>query len=198
MMPAKPGPGTERGARARSVFTNCPFDDSYKPMFEAIVFAVIALGFDVRSALSRDTGTEERLTKITTLIEEWGFGVHDLSFMRIDPGTRLPRYNMAFELGLFLGCCEYGRRKQTGESCLILDRQKWRYRKSLSDVSGRDVQAHGGKPSNAIKLVRDWLATESRMPKMPGGEFVVSQYRIGSFRSNYPSAVRRESGTGLR
>ena len=108
----------------RSVFINCPFDDSYKPIFEAIVFGVIALGFDIRSALSRDTGTEERLTKITSLIEECGFGIHDLSFMRIDPGTRLPRYNMAFELGLFLGCCEYGVRRHAAKSCLILDQQK--------------------------------------------------------------------------
>ena len=77
-------------------------------MFDAIVFAVIALNFDARSALARDTGTEERLRKIVRMIGESRFGIHDLSFMRVDRKTRLPRYNMAFELGLFLGCCEYG------------------------------------------------------------------------------------------
>jgi len=59
-------------------------------MFDAIVFAVIALNFDARSALERDTGTEERLRKIVRMIGESRFGIHDLSFMRVDRKTRLP------------------------------------------------------------------------------------------------------------
>jgi hypothetical protein len=140
------------------------------------VFAVLALGFDVQSALGRDTGTEERLSKILRMIGNCQFGIHDLSFMRIDRKTRLPRYNMVFELGLFLGCCEYGSSQQAGKSCLILDRERWRYRKSISDLSGRDIRAHEGKPLKAIPIVRDWLATESK-PELPGGQFVVEQYR---------------------
>jgi len=34
-----------------SVFVNCPFDDAYKPMFEAIVFAVFDCGYGPRCAL---------------------------------------------------------------------------------------------------------------------------------------------------
>lgn len=34
-----------------SVFVNCPFDDAYKPMFEAIVFAVFDCGYRPRCAL---------------------------------------------------------------------------------------------------------------------------------------------------
>jgi hypothetical protein len=74
-----------------AVFINCPFDPSYRKTFDAIVFAVCALGFEPRCALERDDGTQERLTKILQLIEHCQFGIHDLSYMKIDPGTRLPR-----------------------------------------------------------------------------------------------------------
>jgi hypothetical protein len=50
--------------------------------------------------------------------------------MRIDRSTKLPRYNMAFELGLFLGCCEFGGKGHKGKSRFILDRERWRYRSS--------------------------------------------------------------------
>ena len=178
-----------RPAKPLAVFINCPFDSSYRKIFDAIVFAVCALGFEPRCALDRDDGTEERLTKILELIDQCPFGIHDLSYMKIDPRTRLPRQNMSFELGLFLGL-EYAKRdratgKKPQKSCLILDRHQWRYRKSLSDLSGRDIRAHQGTPRQAIAAVRDWLVTESRRTDAPGAAFLVSQYR--RFRRQLPA-----------
>ena len=169
--------------RTRTVFINCPFDPSYRKIFDAIVFAVSALGFEPRCALEQDSGTEERLTKILQLIDQCPFGIHDLSYMKIDPRTRLPRHNMPFELGLFLGC-EFAGRQRPNKSCLILDREAFRYRKSLSDLSGRDIRAHKGKQSDAINAVRDWLVTASGRTDAPGGEFIVQQYR--HFRRQLP------------
>jgi hypothetical protein len=174
---------------APAVFINCPFDPSYRPVFDAIVFAVMALGFEPRCALERDTGTQERLKKIVEIIHSCQFGIHDLSFMRIDRSTKLPRYNMAFELGLFLGCCEFGGEGHKGKSCLILDRERWRYRKSLSDLSGRDIQGHKNDPKQAITAVRNWLATESQLSDRPGGSFVVRQYQ--RFRKELPKLCQR-------
>lgn len=37
--------------RRNLVFINCPFDNAYKPIFDAIVFAIYDLGFVARSAL---------------------------------------------------------------------------------------------------------------------------------------------------
>jgi len=172
-----------------AVFINCPFDASYRRLFDAIVFAVMALGFEPRCALERDTGTQERLRKIIEIIHSCPFGIHDLSFMRIDRRTKLPRYNMAFELGLFLGCSEFGSPGQAAKSCLILDRERWRYRKSLSDLSGRDIQDHKGNPDYAISAVRKWLATESQLAERPGGAFVIRQYK--RFRKELPNLCRR-------
>ena len=36
----------------RNVFINCPFDNAYAPIFEAIVFAVHDAGFRLRLALN--------------------------------------------------------------------------------------------------------------------------------------------------
>jgi hypothetical protein len=149
----------------------------------------MALGFEARCALERETGTQERLKKILEIIGICEFGIHDLSFMRLDPRTKLPRYNMAFELGLFLGCCEFGGESHKKKSGLILDRDRLRYRKSLSDLSGRDIQGHKGDPHNAIIAVRNWLATESRLTDQPGGTFIVKQYK--RFREQLPTLCRR-------
>jgi hypothetical protein len=117
------------------------------------------------------------------MVEDCPFGIHDLSYMKLDPGTRLPRQNMPFELGLFLGC-KFAKRGRSRKSCLILDRAKWRYRKSLSDLSGRDIHVHKGRPTLAITAVRDWLATESGRADPPGGAFIIRQYR--RFRRQLP------------
>ena len=174
---------------APAVFINCPLDSSYRRLFDAIVFAVMALGFKPRCALERDTGTQERLRKIVEIIRSCQFGIHDLSFMRIDRSTKLPRYNMVFELGLFLGCCEFGGKGHKAKSCLILDQERWRYRKSLSDLSGRDIQEHKNDPGQAITAVRNWLATESQLSDLPGGSFILRQYR--RFRRELPNLCRK-------
>ncbi len=109
--------------------------------------------------------------------------------MGTDPGTRLPRHNMAFELGLFLGCCEFGDESQRGKACLIMDRKRYRYRKSLSDLSGRDIQAHEGDPKQAIVIVRNWLVSQSSLSNRPGGTFVFGQYE--HFRKELPRLCRQ-------
>jgi hypothetical protein len=173
----------EAATWSRAVFINCPFDPSYREIFDAIIFSVCLLGFEPRCALEQESGTEERLAKILKLIEQCPLGIHDLSFMKMDPRTRLARHNMPFELGLFLGY-EFASRKRPKKSCLILDKEGFRYRKSLSDLSGRDVSAHKGTPKQAIVVVRNWLVTQSGREDAPGGAFIVQQYR--RFRRQLP------------
>ena len=64
---------------ANHVFINCPFDDDYRPLFDAAVFAVYDSGFVPRCALeSIDTG-QTRLAKIMSIIDACRYGLHDLS-----------------------------------------------------------------------------------------------------------------------
>jgi hypothetical protein len=94
---------------------------------------------------------------------------------------------MPFELGLFLGC-KFSTQALSKRNCLILDQEAYRYRKSLFDLSGRDIRAHRGKASHAILAVRDWLVTASRRTDAPGGDSLVTQL----------SALQKRSALALR
>jgi hypothetical protein len=105
--------------------------------------------------------------------------------VELDPATRLPRFNVPLELGLFLGCKRFGGEAQRKKVSLILDTDRFRYRQFISDLSGQDIHAHGGRPEQAIREVRNWLAVASSGSIMPGGAEVVSRYR--RFRNELPS-----------
>ena len=83
--------------------------------------------------------------------------VQDISRTELN-AAGLPRFNMPFELGLFLGAKRFGNAMQRRKTCLVLDREPYRYQAFLSDIAGQDIAAHGGEPVRAIGAVRDWLA----------------------------------------
>src|SRR5436190_1630456 len=93
---------------SRDVFINCPFDDTYTPFFNAIVFTVHDIGFRPRCALEASNAGQFRLEKIMDIISECKYSIHDLSRTSLDRETELPRFNMPFELGLDLGCRRFG------------------------------------------------------------------------------------------
>lgn len=167
-----------------SVFVNCPFDAGYRPLFDAILFTLLDLGFEPRCALEADDGAEVRLAKIERIIEQCRYGIHDLSTVELDAVTGLPRFNMPLELGLFLGCRRFGGRRHHRKSALILDGQPYRYRAFISDISGQDIHAHGQDPHRAVREVRDWLAAASRRQRLPGGAEIGRRYR--TFQADLP------------
>lgn len=175
---------------SRCVFINCPFSPDYQPIFRAILFAVYACEFRPRSAWEISDSSQNRLAKIVAVIRESKFGIHDISMMTIDPRTRLPRFNMPFELGLFLAAKSFGAGQQARKVALILDNDGYRYRDALSDVSGQDIAAHGGKPERAIHEVRNWLdGSRAHANSLPGGSYITRQYQ--AFGQSLPSASER-------
>lgn len=82
---------------------NCPFDDAYKPIRDAIIFTIHDAGFVARCALEINDGTQNRLDKIMRMISECKYGVHDISRTGLYRSRRLPRFNMPLELGIFFG-----------------------------------------------------------------------------------------------
>jgi hypothetical protein len=105
----------------RDVFINCPFDQAYRPLLRALLFAIHDCGFQARSALEVEDSGEIRVQKILRIIGESPFGIHDISRVTPDRSTKLPRFNMPLELGLFLGAKAFGSDKQQQKRCLILD-----------------------------------------------------------------------------
>lgn len=168
----------------RNVFLNCPFDGPYSHMFEAIAFAVFDCGFFLRCALETEDAGQVRMEKIFEIIGDCRFGINDLSRTCLDSATGLPRFNMPFELGIFLGARRYGQRRQQEKCCLILDREKYRYQIFLSDISGQDIREHGDNPMDAIRIVRNWLRNFSQQTGIPGGKVMGERYQ--AFRAELP------------
>lgn len=159
-----------------SVFLNVPFDKKYGRLFDALVFAVHDCGFTARSALEVDDSGQARVAKILDIIEQSKFGIHDISRAGIDRNTGLARFNMPLELGLFLGAKRYGSVQDRQKRCLVLDRDRYRYRNFCSDIAGQDIRAHNDRPREAIRAVRDWLSTHKTAVQMPGGKAIFDRY----------------------
>jgi hypothetical protein len=160
------------------VFINCPFDGEYRPMFEALVFAVHDCGFVARCALELEDASQVRIDKIQSIIGACGLGIHDISRTELDDTWKLPRFNMPLELGLYLGAKKYGTGDQRKKLALILDREEFRYQKYCSDIAGQDIRSHAGDPLAGVKIVRDWLRNASTASGIviPGGSVMVERY----------------------
>jgi hypothetical protein len=170
---------------ATSVFVNCPFDRQYKPLFEAILFAIVDCGFRPSCSLEIDDGSQIRVEKIFKLIAGCRFGIHDISRTDLDETSRLPRFNMPLELGIFLGAKRYGRGGQKDKVGLILDRERYRYQAFISDIAGQDIREHGDDPSRVIAIVRDWLRSASHRADIPSGSIISQRYE--RFRLRLPA-----------
>lgn len=160
-----------------NVFINCPFDEDYKPLFEAIVFAVQMAGFKSRCALEAGDAAQVRLEKIMHIIGECKYGIHDISRTELNEKD-LPHFNMPLELGIDLGCRRFGSQKQKDKRLLIMDKTEHRYQQFISDISGQDIKAHGTKLKSIVGLVRDWLRTECNASDIPGGDYMYKRYKV--------------------
>lgn len=172
-----------------NVFINCPFDEAYKPLFYSIVFTIFDCGFVARCALEMDDASQVRINKICDIISQCKYGIHDISRTKFDKKTKLPRFNMPLELGLFLGAKRFGDGKQDDKVCLILDSEPHRYQKFISNIAGQDIRAHNNQVKEVIKIVRNWLRTSSRRTTIPGGKAIFGRYKL--FRRNLPSLCKK-------
>ena len=168
----------------RSAFVNCPFDPEFQPLRDAIIFAVMDCKFIPRCSLESADSGEVRIEKICNIIRECRYGIHDISRTQLSPDSHLPRFNMPFELGLYLGAVRFGEQKQRKKCCLIFDTEPYRYQKFLSDIAGQDISAHHGTPAKVITQIRDWLAPSSRRTNLDGGHAIVERYH--QFQDDLP------------
>ena len=172
----------------RNVFVNVPFDDDYAPLFDALLFAVIACGYRVRCALEEDDSGDIRLDKLVRLIRECPRSIHDLS--RIELGdNELPRFNMPFELGLALGAKRFGGQSHRNDRIKIMVAEPYRLPAYLSDMGGNDPSAHHSNPQDVIRIVRNYLQ------RAPSGGILAGPARLaenfGRFRAEVPEIARR-------
>ena len=142
---------------SKNVFINCPFDEQYIPLLKSILFTIIYLGFTPRIALERSDSGEARINKIIDLIKASKFSIHDLSRIKSSKKSEYFRLNMSFELGVDIGCRIFKDGQAKDKKCLILEKEKYRYQKALSDLSNSDIKNHNNEPEEVIRQIRDWF-----------------------------------------
>jgi hypothetical protein len=163
-------------SRKKPVFINCPFDDEYRPLFNAIIFTILRCGYHPRCALEVIDGAATRISKIEKLIEDCQLGIHDISRTELDAVNNLPRFNMPLELGLFLGAKRFGDTSQRRKKCLVLDTAPYRFQMFMSDIAGQDIAAHNGDVDEVINRVRAFLNSAKRGNPLPSGNVIRESY----------------------
>lgn len=172
-----------------NVFINCPFDSTYKSLFDVMVFTVHDCGFIARCALEEEDASQVRIDKIYSIIADCRYGIHDISRIELDNDSGFPRFNMPLELGIFLGAKKFGIEEQGRKKCLVLDKEPYRYQQFISDIAGQDIYAHNNTPEEIVKRVRDWLRTASGRPTIPSGSIIWERYR--TFLEALPRTVQK-------
>ena len=174
-----------------AVFVNCPFDEPFKPLLDAILFAIHDCGFAARTALEESGSGETRLDKLVRVIGQCRFSIHDISRTEITQSSPLPRFNMPFECGLAIGAMRYQRPAQGGlRDFLLMAAEDFQDRTTLSDLAGQDASYHGNDPQHVIKAVRRFLASKGSavLPAdavVRGGASIVA--RLSRFRHELPA-----------
>jgi hypothetical protein len=146
-----------------NVFINCPFDNYYFPLLKPLLFTLIYMDLVPKISETSDSG-QVRLFKIKDLMEMSKYSIHDLSRMEPLKSKDYPRFNMPFECGIDFGLRmsnhDYGEKK-----FLILEKEKHRYHKVISDIAGNDIKAHKNEPEQIVKVTRDWF--KPTKPEIP-------------------------------
>lgn len=135
------------GTSTPRVFINCPFDQEYEPLFDALVFVAVAYNFMPTTSYADDDISATRIDRLRRQLEEAPFSVHDLSRCTGEGEFNVARMNMPFELGMAI------MRQHLGESVAGLSSHQWAAfvptghlaDQFISDLAGYDLFEYGGK-----------------------------------------------------
>jgi hypothetical protein len=136
------------GGNEQDVFLNVPFDKAYEPLFVSLLAALVALGRTPRCVLELPETGDGRLNRILRLIRSCPVSIHDLSRVGVPV-----RFNMPFELGIAVAVSRVDR----GHRFVILEKERYRLQKTLSDVNGFDPGIHGATRTGIISCVLSHL-----------------------------------------
>lgn len=170
-----------------NVFINCPFDEDFRPCFEALLFTVSASGYRARCALEDADGATIRFEKLRRLISECPRTIHDLSRIELSKDA-LPRFNMPFELGLAMGAKYFGGPKRRHNSALIMVRKDYALSAYLSDLGGNDPASHNSDPHQVIAVVTSYLHASLAGTLLPGPKSTIA--RFSHFKERMPAIAR--------
>ncbi len=134
----------------RCVFINCPFDDRYKPLFNALVFTVLSCGLIPLSAHAYVDSSKARLPRLIELMSFAKYSIHDLCRCHGEGPNNYARLNMPLELGISIGLSSANINTARDQHDKL---NKWHllvpnkiddvaYQKFISDLQGHDPFGH--------------------------------------------------------
>lgn len=156
------------------VFINCPLDAKYTSLFRPMIFTLIYLGLEPRTAIKDTDCLTNRLDKILELIKESDISIHDLSRIKSAGSDEYYRLNMPFELGIDYSYSLLTRREI--KKFVVLEEEKYSYLKGLSDYAGFDILTHDGNPVRMVKVLRDWFVNNKIVTDVKGGATIWYEY----------------------
>lgn len=160
----------------RNVFINCPFDNEYRELLHSLIFAILYFDFEPKISQTQSS-SNIRINQIKLYIKESKYGIHDLSRSKPMKRNEVPRFNMPYELGLDMGCCEYGGRKFREKRILVLETERYYYQKVISDIAGQDIESHDDDPSMLIMKVRNWFSAVDDTRTYPSASTIWKDYQ---------------------
>ena len=107
------------------------------------------------------------------------YSIHDISRIETQKGG-YPRFNMPFECGIDFGI-KITNSNLSKKEILILEKEKYRYKEYLSDISGNDIEAHKNSPEIIMKSIRDWFRKKNK--NVPSHIKILDAYL--KFKTNY-------------
>lgn len=168
------GTGPLTGARHVSVFINCPYDDDFREIFDAIVFATVSCGFFPRSAVESGSVSQPRMERISQAIGSAKYSIHDLTRCTGVGQANLARFNMPLELGMAIREGHASVDPATTHDWMALIPHGHAYRNFLSDLAGYDPVEYGGTSESVVPAVMSWLATRPDAVATPHPRVVIN------------------------
>jgi hypothetical protein len=152
--------GAKRSS-APVAFINLPYAKRYEQVYLAFIAGVSGYGM-VPTAAVRDPSSRFQLDRIVDLITAARYSFHDLSWMSLDrKPPRVPRFNMAFELGLAVAL---SRLPHAAHEWFVFDTVPYRLDKALSDLGGIRPRIHDLSAPSVLRCLMNALGREEHQP----------------------------------
>lgn len=159
----------------QSVFVNCPFDEQFSHLLEAMAFCLVSFGLSPRLANESLDAGENRLDKIVHMIKGSMYSIHDLSRCKSEHADEFFRMNMPFEFGVDLGLLRSGSDAWATKKFLIFEENPYDLKQAISDIAGQDVAFHHNRFERVIENVRHFFSVEANYDA-PGTSLLISEY----------------------
>ena len=157
----------------KSIFINCPYDEAYSSLFDALVLTTVCCGFVPRSAREVRTLTEPRIFRILSAVFESRYSVHDLSRSKGEGEEGYARLNMPFELGIAIARWHMTRGTAQQHDWLLLVPSGYNHQRFLSDLSGFDPSPYDGTVETLVPQIMLWLDEDPNTTRSANAEQVL-------------------------